>query len=686
MKTQNRFGFSLTATAAGLLAAFGTAYAAEGDEIAELTKPASSVQGGIGYVDKDNGRFGQYNGLNEKGGYGLLDLDFVKRDDATGRWLIFRGSNLGLDHRDLRFEHEIQGNWGYYIDFSQTPRFEPYTVNTAVTGIGTNNLTIPTTPTAGPALRLKTERDALGLGFHKNLPGNWDFKVTFRNEEKDGARVFARGTTGGPGNFEFAPEPINSTTRQIEATLNYTGERLQLSGGYYGTMFNNEYNGLNFTGGVGALSTFTPIGLPPDNHSHQLYVSGGYNFTQTTRGSFKLAYARAEQDDIFVSGVNVPLAPGIGNNLQGRVDTTLAQFGLVSRPMPKLTVRASLRYDDRDDRTPVLRYNTLAVGGSTHNGENEPRSIRTTSGKLEASYALPMSFRVTGGVDYDEKKRSVSPVRIVSHRDKTEETAYRVELRRSMSETITGAVALIHSERDGTPFLPTTLNPPPPNVLGSNVIAPIHLADRKRDTVRLTANWQPTDPLSLQFRVDQSKDDYDGDRDGSGLGPREGEARNYTVDASVNFSERWQGSAWYSHNDTKLDQASRTSGGQLWAAALRSLGKSFGLGLRGKPYGRLEVGADLSQSDIDDEYRQQAITGAPITSLPDVNTRLTRVSLFAKYALQKNSGIRVDYVYDRFKTDDWTWTTWTYTDGTTLTQAPVQKVNFIGVSYYYRWQ
>ncbi len=680
MNRHNRFGSSLTAIAAALLAAFGPVQAAESDEITELTKPTSSAQFGLGYVDKDNGRFGQYNGLNEKGGYGLLDFDYVKRDDATGQWLRFRGRNIGLDHRELRFEHEVQGNWGYYIDFSQTPRHEPYTASTAVTGIGASNLTIPGVATAGPALRLKTEREMLGLGFNKNLSGNWDFKVTFRNEEKDGARVFARGT---PGAFEFAPEPINSTTRQIGATLNYTGERLQLSGGYYGTMFNNAYNGLNFTGGAVGLSTFTPIGLPPDNHSHQLHVSGGYNFTQTTRGTFKLAYARAEQDDVFVSGVNVPLAPGIGNNLQGRVDNTLAQFGLVSRPMPKLTVRASLRYDDRVDKTPILRYNTLAGPTSTFNGDNEPRSVLTTSGKLEASYALPMSLRLTGGVDYDEKRRNASPVRIVSHRDKTEETAYRVELRRSMSETITGAVALIHSKRDGSPFLLTTLNN---GTAGSNIIAPIHLADRKRDTVRLTANWQPTDPLSLQFRVDQSKDDYDGDRDGSGLGPRQGEARNYTVDASLNFSERWQGSAWYSHYDTKLDQASRTSAGQLWAAALRSLGESFGLGLRGKPYARLEIGADLSHSDIDDEYRQQAITGAPITSLPDVNTQLTRVNLYAKYGLQKNSGVRLDYVYDRVKTDDWTWTTWTYTDGTTLTQAPVQKVNFLGVSYYYRFQ
>lgn len=684
MNRHTGVGYSLTAMATALLAAFPAARAADGDETAELTKPTSGIQFGVGYVDEDNGRFGQYNGLNEKGGYGLLDADIVKREDATGSWLKFRGRNLGLDHRDFRFEQEVQGNWGYYIDFSQIPRYEPFTVTTAVTGIGTNNLVVPTAPTAGSPFEIKTERDRLTLGFNKYLPGRWNFKVTYRNEEKDGARVFARGTTGSPvgfaGNFEFAPEPIDSTTQQIEATVGYTGDRLQLSGGYYGTTFDNKYKGLNFTGGVAALASFTPIGLPPDSQSHQLHISGGYGFTPTTRGSFKLAYTRAEQDDAFVAGV--PLAPGVGTSLQAKVDTTLATVGVVARPMPKLTMRANFRYEDRDDKTPLVQYFSPVAVGATHNGFNEPRSIRTTGGKAEVSYALPASLRLTGGVEYEEKKRNTSPVRVVSYRETTEETTYRAELRRSMSETITGAVALIHSDRGGSPFIETTVFGGAP---GSNVIAPLHLADRKRDTLRLTANWQPTDPLALHFRVDLSNDDYDGERTNSGfaLGPREGSAKNIAVDASYSFTDEWQGTAWYSLNDNKYEQA--TDPTSAWLAALRSQGTSVGLGLRGKPMTQLEVGVDLTHTDIDDEYRQSSLIGAVIPTIPDVNTQLTRLNLFARYALRKNSGVRLDYIYDRFKTDDWTWTTWTYIDGTTLTQDPDQKVNFIGVSYYYRF-
>lgn len=678
-----------TAIAAALCSAFGSAMAAENDEVKALVRPSSSVNFGLGAVDGEARRFGQYSGLNDKGAYGILDVDLVDRDDASGRWLRLRGRNLGLDSRELRFDHEVQGSWGYYLELSQIPRHEPNQVSTSVGGIGGNALTIPAVASSTGIFDLETRRDRIGLGFGKNFSDTLSLKIDFRNEEKTGARLWGRGTTGGPGTFEFAPEPIDSVTRQLDVVLGYTGKQLQLTGGYYGTMYNNQYNSMGFTGGNAVLATFTPIGLPPDNHSHQLHLAGNYAFTPTTHGNFKVAYGKAQQNDAFPTGANVPLAPGIGTNLMGRVDTTLVQAGITARPLPKLTLRGNLRYDDRNDKTPVLRYNTLATGTSTFDGSNEPRSIRTTSGKFEASYALPMDFRFTGGLEYDEKRRNTSAVRVVTFREKTEETAYKAELRRSISETLTGALGYVYSNRDGSPFLITTLNNGTTATSG-NRVAPIHLADRERRQTRLTLNWQPSEPLSVQFRADTSLDEY-GTIHALGVGPRSGDARNYSIDVGYSFSDRWQGTAWYSRNDTQQSQAQHVgtgTAGLVWAALLRNEGDALGIGLKGKPYSWLEVGADLSHSQIIDAYDQaklNAVAGA-VASLPEITTRTTRMQMFAKYAVQKNSDIRVDYIFDRYSTNDWTWSTWTYSDGTRILQSPVQKVNFIGMSYQYRWQ
>ena len=79
--------------------------------------------------------------------------------------------------------------------------------------------------------------------------------------------------------------------------------------------------------------------------------------------------------------------------------------------------------------------------------------------------------------------------------------------------------------------------------------------------------------------------------------------------------------------------------------------------LRAKPFAKLELGVDLQHSIYDDEYRQVATTpGATVaTFIPDIETRITTLKLTAKVAFIKNAGLRVDYAFQRWTSDDWTW-------------------------------
>lgn len=660
----------------------GVAHAAELDEINEHIKPISSISLGAGYVSEDNLRFGQYTGMRDEGPYGLFDLNVVNRNDVTGTWFLLDGRNLGLDNRELRFEQQRQGHWGYFLEFSQTPRYNPYTVNTGLSGIGAPYQTVN-----GQALRdveLKTERTATTLGLDKQLPAALDVQVRLRNEEKIGSRMFGRTGT------DFLVEPIDSSTQQVDVTLGYTGERLQLTSGYYGGWYDNHNNALYGSGGSGAA--YSPIGLPPDNESHQVHLAGGYHFTPVTRGTFKLAYAQTKQVDNFI----VPAVPG-NTSLDGRVDTTLVQLGINARPISKLSLLANVRYENRDDRTPVLRYSTLAGGTSTFNGLYEPRSIKATAAKAEAAYQLPMGLRMTGGVDHEIKERNIpywcgasgcGSLASVSTRAETGETVYRMQLRRSLAETLNGVLSFARSNRGGTDYLTTVLNN---GTTGLNHVAPLHLADRERNLWRLMLGWTPTESLSLQITADDAEDDYSG----RSYGLRNGAMQNYSIDAGYTFSEAWQASAWISHNDslarqTSCEQATvagcpNTAADPIWAANLRSVGNAAGIGLRSKPATWLELGLDVQHTRDHAEYRIDAVLPAGVTAPPDSQYRQTRLKLHARYVLSKSMGARVDYAYERWEIDDWTWTNWIYTDGTRVLQAPVQKVHFIGVSGYYRW-
>ncbi len=76
--------------------------------------------------------------------------------------------------------------------------------------------------------------------------------------------------------------------------------------------------------------------------------------------------------------------------------------------------------------------------------------------------------------------------------------------------------------------------------------------------------------------------------------------------------------------------------------------------------------------------------------MPDVTYRVTSLKLFGKYALRKNSDIRVDLVHQNVKLDEWTWgnngTPFAYSDNTTVSMQPNQNVTFLGASYVYKFR
>lgn len=675
MTKKTPFRIAPTLLAAAVAAAFAAPAHAQDDDVVRLILPESWVDIGLGRLNRDSPRFGLFNGLDEKDTYLLLDFDYARRQESTGTWYRASGRDIGLDNREARVELNRQGNYGVFLEYNQITRHDPNTIFTGLDGIGSDTLRVSGTEPRDVKLQLQRKIGVLGL--EKFFAPGLSASLKLRTEDKQGERIFGRGT---PGAMEFLADPQDYQTRQVDAIVSYAGKSFQIQGGYYGTSFDNSHPALHVIGGdprlAGGANPFTPIGLPPDSDSHQWHVSGGYNFTRGTRASFKFARARITQDDQFI------LAPaGVvdRDNLGGRLETTLAQAGISSRIMPALTLNASLRYEDRDDKTPLAQYFTGVGPTSTSDGFNEPRSITTTVGRAEALYSLRDGWRLAGKYEYDRRERNTSPVRVVTFREETEEHTVGLELRRSMSETVTGSLAIQRSERDGSEYELTTRNDGSP---GSNLVAPLLLADRDRDRVRAMVDWSPMEQASLQFVVEQSRDDYEG----SGtyqLGPREGRARHYSLDASWAIAEAWRLNAFYGFDSTKAEQSTQAAApnGQFWDAKLEMRGKGYGVGLRGMLAGKFESGIDLQRFDNRSKFSQEAITGNPVPEIPDIEFRQTTFKAYVRVPLTRDSGVRVLYVHDRWHTDDWTWSNFTYSDGTQVLQAATQRANFFGVAY-----
>lgn len=650
---------SLSILAASVTAAFGSAHA-EDDVIARLIRPESSVRLGLGYLTEDAARFGQYSGLRDSGAYAIADVNLVRRDDATGRWLLLNGRNLGLDNRNLRFEHGVQGSWKYFLEYDQTPRYSQYEVNTGLKGIGHDVQTVN-----GVGMRderLRTQRDAVSFGGQYVIGNGFDVRLRVKQDTKHGDRLYGARPAS---DVLFLAEPVDHTMSQIDLLLGYANPRLQFSAGYYGSFFENANSALTIAPG----GTTNRLGLPPDNFAHQFYLDGGYSFTPTTRVNFKVARTFAYQQDSFINAAT----PG-NDNLRGKLETTLAQVGLSARPFQKLSIVADWRHENRDDQTTRRQY-FAAAGTGTFNGFNETRDYEVTTGKLEARYMLPAGFKFTGGIDYDEKTRDVYDVRLVTARKRTEEMGYRLELSRALSETLNGSLALIQSERTGSHLAQETST----GAAAGYYATPYHLADRDREKVRARVDWMPLEALTLQLTADAFEDRF---KDGA-YGVDKGRGTFWSLDGAYSFTDDWQAHAWASREYARQVNVTRVTAGE-WQANLRVLTEAFGLGLRGAVGPRWKVGGDVLYSHNRSGY---GLAGAAVTApVDDVKYTVTTLKAFAEYALRKDLAVRFDAVHDQWATNDWLWANWVYSDGTTLLQDETQETTFVGVTMRYMWR
>ncbi|WP_407278877.1 MtrB/PioB family decaheme-associated outer membrane protein [Aromatoleum evansii] len=696
--------FKRTVLALAVSMAFPVSSAlAQEDEVAELISPnvaEASIR--LQHLNEVNPLYRQYYGINDEGIHGSADLKVIRRSDE-GRWLRIEGRDLGLRTQEFGASIEQQGDWKLGIDYNQIPRYAPFEVSTRVTGIGHDSLNLGT---RFDDKDLKTERTATSLTATKFISKNLQANVTFKNEDKKGERLFgSNGNVGGYLGQLFAPEPIDSNHKQIEASLDYATEKFYVSGSYYASFYENKagkglFVNYGTTGGTGnpvavqgTPTAMSPLSLAPDNQMHQIALAGGYNFSRDTRANLKVSKSFATQDDSFLPSSVVPYLPGMTrSDLGGKVDTTNVFGSITSRVTDKLNLLASWAYEDRDDRTPQLDY-------ASYNGrilQNNPESQTTQRGKFEASYRLPKGYNLTAGYDYDFRKYEGMDE---LYRDEMTENTYRIDLRKSLSDTLNGSVTLAHSERDGsswgtTPVLVKTAT----TAVGEHWTAPAQFSDRERDKLKLMLDWMPVEPLSVQFAYEYAMDDYKTRIFDIGL--NEGRSELFSLDASYRINDRWKANLWYSHSSNDIEQKSLNStygskcdGTTLpytcvpWGADLKLSSNGVGAGFDGQISSKFSVGGQYLYSRDVSEYDISYADAGALSSirqgagiLPDTEYTLNTLRLFARYALTKATAIRLDYVWDRREMDDYTWSSWSYSDGTKVFVDPNQITRVIAVT------
>jgi MtrB/PioB family decaheme-associated outer membrane protein len=614
---------------------------------------SGTVDVGAGSVSDKSAKFGDYTGLNKKGGYFIGGASASYRDKDADYWRI-NASNLGLDSRSVDAEGGKQGSYKFLLNYDELPHYFSDNAQTPFIGAGGASLTLPAgfpaaTTGAMPlaatlqSVDIGTERKRLGVGASWIPTSDWEYAVNFRHETKDGTKRTAGAFYV---NTSQLIEPVDYVTDQVDASATYTGKKLQMKFAYYGSTFRDGNSALSWQDPYTPVAgeTAGQLALPPNNQFHQLQATGGYQLGDKTRLSGDIAVGRMTQNDGFLASTqNATLAvPGLpGSSLNGRVSTLDAGLKLNSAVTERLRLNAAYTHNDRDNQTPQASYPSVATDMFVEAPRtNLPYSFKEDKLKLSADYMASAKLRGSVGADFDAHQRTFAEV------DTTRESTAWGKINSQVSDKLALTLKLTHGERrnSGT-FQAIPGITPPENPL----LRRYNLANRNRDTAGARADIAVNERISVGFGVDSSEDKYSD----STIGLLDGKEFSLNADVSAILTERTSLHLFANHQEIKSKQA----GGQSfsapdWSADNKDTIDFFGLGVKHTAIpDKLDIGADYSLTHSRSQINVD--TGATIPPFPDMTTSLDSLKLYATYLMNKKVSLQAGYWYEHYTSRDW---------------------------------
>ena len=617
-----------------------------------------NIEAGVIYASDDSTTFGNYTGLPDKGAYLDLGGKLLYRGE-DGYFADLIASDLGIDTRWLDIQGGREGLFGLRFGYAEIPRYFAEGARTPFQGNGGNSLTLPAGagfPAANTAaMPLANTLKPLELGYlakRYDLSGSWlgqdnfTYRVSLRRDVRDGTKATA-------GSFfstaSQLASPVDQTTDQLEAAVAYAEGKLQASLAYQYSQFKNGNAALTWD------NPFNPVvpgavqgqlALEPDNTFQQIVGSIGYQILPTLRASADIAFGRGRQNAGYLpSTVNAALAPSVpplpSQSLDGNVNTYNGNVKLSYQPQDDLRLNAAYVWNVRDNDTSVRSYPIVSTSMFLNAlpRSNTPFDVTQNLFKLNADYRGPGSWRLNGGIDFNNMDYSYTAVAT------TLETTVWGRASVQALENLGLSFNLGYGDRSPSTYGVAYWFPDPENPLSRNY----NLAARKRSTVGARADWSASDAVSLGFGVAYANDDYDE----TTIGLQEAKTLSLFADLAVTFSEDtrlhlyWQGE--------KAD--SRQSGSQTftvpnWTGTVDDKFNVFGIGVRHTAIpDKLELGADMWFSRGNSDTSVQTGVGEP--PYPTNKTSRDVVKLFATYKLKDNLWLNGSYWYERYDSADW---------------------------------
>lgn len=727
--------------ALAVMAALPLAAHAQDDDVATLINPTSTIELGAGYNSKASDKFGEYTGLTRKGADFIGNLDLYGGDgygQGSGTLLMhLRALDLGTASRRVDATLAQQGSWqlGFTLDDIRHAYTDTY--ETPMQGrMGGNVFVIPPSfgvvstaakpvPYGTQALTdaqkalfhgfdVHTDRHTTTLSGGVDFDKAWNFRMSWSHVAQSGAKLLGSGTDGNvqavgatlagysPGreSIQLLMNPTDYQTDNINATVNWVGEKAFASVSYFGSHFTDAYTEVQFSNPYTSAASVTTgsllgtafpvdaLSTMPNSMLNQLDVRGGYDFSARTHLVGGLSISDNTQNQPYVN-LDQMQAGGLPRaSLDGRVITKHADLRLTDRSIDRLTLGAAVRFNERDNRTASATYDFLDLGKGLETSVNTPLSNRRTQAELTGDIRVARGQNLHLGFEYDKIDRwcenalaneaqgslsatnagyytTASCVQVPRSTDNTTSAEYRLALGDSVHLKLGGAYASRNSRVN-----PSFYNPMQANEEGFENFGYVAFFDasRREKSGKAAVDWQVTRGLDLSLSGKVARDEYTD----SPLGVQGSRASSANFDATYEIGEHASVAAFATWQRRTRDLF--TANGRnavaalpnLWTNELSDTATTAGISARqdGLLGGRLSLKGDFVHSLARTGYQTalqyvSATCTAPSNggytcgALPDVRSVLSQVKLTGTYQVDKHQAVVLGYQYQKLDAADY---------------------------------
>lgn len=620
----------------------------------EKAESVGEVTAGAGYVSNDSYKHGDYTGLDEKGVYLIGDAEYSYQSPQQ-TYIDVTGAELGTDARNVSIESRAQGGLAGGFSYSELPKLNIDTARTPY--YGSDSQQLPAGWTTGGTTQamsqlasalhnvdIYTNRKTFALAATFQQSSVLSYEFNFQRDTKEGTRTagLALGTVFASARSAILAIPVDYVTDQGELKVNYVKRNWQAAVTYQFSRFDNGEKSVYWENAFSAPAATVDgqAALEPDNSMHKISLTGSYRINASTSTNGLIAFGQMKQNDSYLPyTVNASLTPFAlpVNSLDGKVDTFDAVLNFNTQLTEQFKLEARYSQNEQDNQTSRNSYDYIVADTSASGTPraNFPYSFRK------------VQYRVSGRYQMSQHELSVGVVREVYDRtyqevETTNENTLQATYGTRMLSNIDVQFRGAHSERDGDKYEPVTEIVPAENPL----LRKYNLADRDRDQLGVTVNYDPLSSWQMSFYLDAYKDLYSK----SDIGLLESIQKDYgiswqyllskelsinvdysitTIESTQAGSQSFSVATWHAVNDDRIDAIHL---GVDYAV----IPKKFKL--------RFEYSYAESDGDI------KVSTDVP---LPALISRRHTFMLRGDYRLSDQSTLVAFYRYEDYDESDW---------------------------------